>query len=147
MRALCGRLSWRVECLNRRQIAFEAFDLDGTELTGAALCQCRRAGVTCQHVRVSVYAERLVFLWVRWIIPGARGKLHHAWADILCEPRRGKTSATSIEKANDVRVNDSARPCINWMYPCHLASTLLGLGAMFAKVELTVQTVRGLVRR
>jgi hypothetical protein len=42
---ICSRTLRRIECLYRRQWAFEALDLDYSELSGAALGHLRCAGV------------------------------------------------------------------------------------------------------
>src|SRR5262245_12393187 len=136
---------WRVEGLNRWQIAVEALHFHGSELSCASLRQGRGADVACKDVGITMHAQGLVLLGIRRVIPGTSRKLDHAPPDAVRDAYAGEAGAACVEDADDVPIGDTSGFSIVGMHACNLAPAVLGVVAMAAKVQLTVQSGCGLV--
>src|SRR5690348_1147106 len=99
----------RIECSYRRQRAVEPLDLDYRELSGAALCELRRAGVARQDIRVAVHTYWLVGSRVLRVVPGAGRKLHDAGAQRLAQHGARKACATIVVEAHDIAAANASR--------------------------------------
>ena len=99
------RRNGRIIGLDRREVAVETRDLDGRQLSGAALRQCGGADVPCQDVWIAVYAKRGFLLRIGGIIPGAGWKLNDAAPDIVSAAGQAEIQLARIE--GDPKVKSS----------------------------------------
>src|SRR5215472_7736647 len=135
--------SRRIERSHRRQRAIEPLDLDYRELSSAALRQFRCAGVSDQHIRIAVHADRVVGargLWrVLGIVPRAGRELDDPGAQRAAQHRAGEAGAAIVVEAHDVAVTDAPGCRILRVHADGLAPPELGRQAGGAKIQLAVQ--------
>jgi hypothetical protein len=131
--------------LDWRQIAIEAFDLDGRQLAGTALRQGRCANVPREDVWITMHAKRGLFFGIDGIVPGASRKLNNTGPNVIGNAYARKTCTSRIEKADNVAIGDTPRRRVSWMHASDLSPAVLRARTVAAKIELAMQARRGLV--
>jgi hypothetical protein len=133
----------RIVGLDWRQIAIEAFDLNGRQLPGTALRQGGCTDVPREDVWIAMHAKRSFFFQIDGVVPSARRKLNDTASDAIGNVYACKACTPRIEKTDDIAVGDAARRGIGRMHVSDLSPPMLRARTVPAEIKLVCRRVEG----